>query len=82
MTERLYSGGWASDTRRALGRIMRRGDQVSRHWERLTTLVSVRLSNVSGLAEEVWVMPDHAIIRGGVGLTITVNKVPRSCTWE
>ena len=45
-------------------------------------MFSVRLSNVSGLVEEAWLMPDRVIIRGEVGLTITVNKVPRSGTWE
>ena len=63
MEERLYSGGWASDTRWVLGCIMRRQDQVSKHWVRLMTLLSVRLGNVSGLAEEVWLMPDRVILR-------------------
>ena len=38
---------------------MRRQDQVSRHWLRLTILLSVRLSNDFGLAEEGWLMPDR-----------------------
>ena len=67
MEERLYSGGWASDTRWVLGCIMRRQDQVSKHWVRLMTLLSVRPGNVSGLAGEVWFMSDRVILRWGFG---------------
>ena len=51
----------------------------------LTTLFSVRLSNVSGLAEEVELMPDRFIIRvGGLELALVIDlvyKFSRSGTW-
>ena len=77
--------GGVSDTRRALRCIMRRQDQVSTHWLGLTTLFSVGLSNVSGLAEEVWFMPDRFILRVRLVWTLViylVYKFPRSGTWE
>ena len=43
---------------------MRRQDQVSRHWLRLTILLSVRLSNDSGLAEEFCSCPIGTIVGG------------------
>ena len=51
----------------------------------LTTLFSVRLSNVSGLAEEGGLMPDRFIVRVGLELAFVIDlvyKVPRSGTWE
>ena len=51
----------------------------------LTTLFSVRLSNVSGLAEEVGLMPDRFIVRVRERFWLVIDlvyKVPRSGTWE